>query len=155
MRNYLVVANQTIGGAQLRKELAKRIEAGPSSFYVLVPNTSAANYHVVPAAGGMLPMPSMVTAYGGPETDEEATAEARSRLDELVASLTAQGVEAEGHLGGAHPLEGIEEALAEHTFDEIILSTLPQRVSRWLQSDLPHQVERRWNVPVTTVISRH
>jgi GABA permease len=153
MRNYLVVANQTIGGAALRKELAKRIEAGPSSFYVLVPNTSAANYHSVPAAGGFIPMPSMVMSYG-PETDEEATAEARGRLDELVASLSAQGAEAEGHLGGQHPLEGIEGVLAERTFDEIILSTLPQRVSRWLQADLPHQVERRWKVPVTTVISR-
>jgi GABA permease len=153
MRNYLVVANQTIGGSELRKELAKRIEAGPSSFYVLVPNTNAAHYHVVPAAGGVLPMPTMVTSYG-PETEEEATAEARGRLEELVSILTAKGVEAEGHLGGPHPLEGIEEALAEHSFDEIILSTLPQRVSRWLQADLPHQVERRWKVPVTTVISR-
>jgi nucleotide-binding universal stress UspA family protein len=155
MRNYLVVANQTIGGAALRKELDKRIEAGPSSFYVLVPNTSAAHYHVVPAAGGVLPMPTMVTSYDAPATEEEATAEARERLDKLVSNLTAKGVEAQGHLGGAHPLEAIEEALAERTFDEIILSTLPHRVSRWLQADLPHQVERRWNVPVTTVISRH
>ena len=154
MRNYLVVANQTIGGTALRKELVKRIEAGPSSFYVLVPNTSAAHYHVVPAAGGFLPMASMVVESGGPESDEEATEEARQRLNDLVSSLTAHGVEAEGHLGGSHPLEGIEEAMAEHTFDEIILSTLPQRVSRWLAADLPHQVERRWKVPVTTVISR-
>jgi len=100
-------------------------------------------------------MPTMVTAYDTPATEEEATEEAQGRLDELVSLLTAKGVEAQGHLGGAHPLEGIEEALAEHTFDEIILSTLPQRVSRWLQADLPSQVERRWNVPVTTVISRH
>jgi len=118
-----------------------------------VPNTSAAHYHVVPAAGGFLPMASVIDA-GGPETDEEATEEARQRLNDLVSHLTAKGVQAEGHLGGAHPLEGIEEAMAEHTFDEIILSTLPQRVSRWLASDLPHQVERRWKVPVTTVISR-
>jgi cell pole-organizing protein PopZ len=153
MRNYLVVANQTIGGAALRKQLAQRIEAGPSAFYVLVPNTSAAHYHAVPAAGGFVPMPSMVTSYG-PETDEEATEEARGRLNELVSNIRAQGAEAEGHLGGQHPLDGIEEVLAERTFDEIIISTLPQRVSRWLQADLPHQVERRWNVPVTTVISR-
>jgi hypothetical protein len=153
MRKYLVVANQTIGGTALKKELAKRIEAGPSFFYVLVPNTSAAHYHVVPAAGGFLPMASVVES-GGPETDEEATEEARQRLDDLVSNLTSQGADAQGHLGGAHPLEGVEEAMAEHTFDEVIMSTLPQRVSRWLAADLPHQVERRWNVPVTTVISR-
>ena len=44
MRRYLVVANQTLQSAELRDELRKRIEAGPSSFYVLVPNTSAAHY---------------------------------------------------------------------------------------------------------------
>ena len=154
MRKYLVVANQTIGAAELRDELRKRIDAGPSSFYVLVPNTRAAHYHVVPVAGGLVPMPTMVTDYGGPESDEEATAEARQRLDQLVASLTALGVEVVGHLGSAHPLEGIEEALADHKFDEVILSTLPRRVSRWLGADLPHQVERRFGLPVTTVIAK-
>jgi GABA permease len=152
MRRYLVVANQTLGGEQLRSELRKRVEEGPSSFYVLVPNTRAAHYHVVPAAGGMVPMPTMVGE--GPETDEEATAEARDRLDRLLATLKGMGVEAEGHLGGHHPFEGVEEAFADHEFDEVIVSTLPRRVSRWLQSDLPHRVERRYDVPVTTVTSK-
>ncbi len=55
MRRYLVVANQTLQGAELREELRKRIEAGPSSFYVLVPNTSAAHYPDVPASGVLPP----------------------------------------------------------------------------------------------------
>ena len=55
MRRYLVVANQALQAAELREELRKRIEAGSSSFYVLVPNTSAAHYHVVPAPGGAIP----------------------------------------------------------------------------------------------------
>lgn len=153
MRRYLVVANQTLGAEDLEQELRKRIEAGPSSFYVLVPNTSAANYHVIPVAGGHVPMPTMVTSYR-PESDKEATAEARQRLDQLVSALTAMGVEAEGHLGSAHPLKGIEEALADREFDEVIMSTLPRRASRWLQADLPHQVERRYGLPVTTIISK-
>ncbi len=153
MRRYLVVANQTLGGDDLEDELRKRIEAGPSSFYVLVPNTRAANYHVIPVAGGHVPMPTMVTSYR-PESDKEATAEARQRLDQLVSALTAMGVEAEGHLGSAHPLKGIEEALADREFDEVIMSTLPRRASRWLQADLPHQVERRYGLPVTTIISK-
>jgi len=155
MGRYLVVANQTLGGPELRQELRKRVEEGPSTFYVLVPNTRAAHYHVVPAAGGHLPMPSMVTSYGGPETDEEATAEARERLTQLVTDLTAMGAKVEGHLGGPHPFEGIEEQFAEHEFDEVILSTLPSRVSRWLQADLPSQVERRFNVPVKTITPKH
>ena len=154
MRRYLVVANQTLGGRELREELRKRAVAGESSFYVLVPNTRAAHYHVVPAAGGFVPMPSMATGYGGPGTDEEATEEARARLSRILAELAELGVEAEGHLGSPHPLEGIEQALSDHKVDEVIVATLPKRVSRWLGSDVPQQVERRFGLPVTTIVSR-
>ena len=54
MRRVLVVANQTIGGPELRRELERRVQAGECSFHVVVPNTAAANYHVVPAAGGLV-----------------------------------------------------------------------------------------------------
>jgi MFS transporter, SP family, sugar:H+ symporter len=152
MRRYLVVANQTLGGAELQEELRNRAEAGESSFYVLVPNTSAAQHRVVPVGGGHVPAPTVVTTNGGPGSDKEATAEARQRLDQLVAGLIEQGAEAEGHLGSAKPLKGIGEAVADHDFDEVIVSVLPRRVSRWLQADLPHQVERRYGLPVTTLI---
>ena len=56
---------------ELRNELHQRIEAGPCSFYVLVPNTSAAHYHVVPAAGGFVPMPTVAADYGVPASGEE------------------------------------------------------------------------------------
>ena len=154
MRRCLVVANQTLGGRELREELRKRAGAGDYSFYVLVPNTRAAHYHVVPAAGGLVPMPSLATGYGGPETDEEATQEARERLSRMLAYLAELGVEAEGRLGSAHPLEGVEEVLAQHEFDEVIVATLPKRISRWLGSDVPHQIERRFGLPVTTIVSR-
>ncbi len=154
MRRYLVVANQTLGGRELREEIRKRVAAGDSSFYVLVPDTRAAHYHVVPAAGGLVPMPSLATGYGGPETDEEATEEARERLSRMLADLAELGVPAEGRLGSAHPLEGVEEVLAHSEFDEVIVATLPKRISRWLGSDVPHQIERRFGLPVTTVVSR-
>jgi Sugar (and other) transporter len=94
----------------------------------------------------------MVTTNGGPGSDEDATGQARHRLDGFLAYLTSMGVEAEGHLGSAHPLQGIEETLADHDFDEVIVSTLPHRLSHWLQADLPHQVERRYRLPVTTIV---
>ena len=75
VRRCLVVANRTLLGAELRAELRKRIEAGASSFYLLVPNTSAADYHAVTEASGVLP-PSLAwwaTDYRGPATDQEAT----------------------------------------------------------------------------------
>src|SRR5205823_14643266 len=89
---------------ELRNELHKRIKAGPCSFYVLVPNTSAAHYHVVPAAGGFVPMPTIAADYGAPATDEEASAQARQRLDQTLADIAAMKVRAEGDLGGAQPL---------------------------------------------------
>ena len=52
MRGYLVVANQTLQRAELADELRKRIEAGPSSFYLLVPDTRTADYPGVAAAAG-------------------------------------------------------------------------------------------------------
>ncbi|QRP49179.1 hypothetical protein [Amycolatopsis sp. FDAARGOS 1241] len=154
MRSYLVVANQTLLGPELQKELRTRIEAGPSSFYVLVPNTAAAHYHTVPAAGGLMPMPSVVLDSGRPASDEEATAQARQRLDQVLADLAAQKVQADGDLGSAHPLEAIEKVLADRDFDEIVVATLPRRASRWLKADLPHQAERRFGLPVTTITAK-
>ena len=41
MHKYLVVANQTLGGEHLIEEARRRALAGPSSFYVVVPNSRA------------------------------------------------------------------------------------------------------------------
>ncbi len=156
MRRYLVVANQTLQGAELREELRKRIEAGSSSFYVLVPNTGAAQYRVVRAGDDVL-LPSMAwwaSDYFGPATDEEATTQARRRLDQMLADLAAFGVPVKGDLGSSQPLEAIENVLIDHQFDEIIVATLPRRVSRWLRADLPRQAERRFRLPVTTIITK-
>jgi hypothetical protein len=156
MGRCLVVANRTLLGPELREELRKRIEAGSSSFYVLVPNTSAADYQVAPAAAGVLP-PSLAwwaTNYRGPATDEEASAQARQRLGQMLADLAALGVAVEGDLGSPQPLEAMEKVLLDGQFDEIIVATLPRRVSRWLRADLPHQAERRFRLPVTTIITK-
>ena len=45
----------------------------------------------------------------------------------------------------------MEDVMATHTFDEIVISTLPVRVSRWLRQDLAHRAARRFAVPVTTI----
>jgi hypothetical protein len=157
MRRYLVVANQTLQGAELRQELRKRISTGPCFFFVIVPDTKAAQYDPV-AAGGVLPQPGMwwwATYYARPATDEEATAQARERLSLMLAGLAAMGVPAEGDLGSPSPLEAIDKVLAGHRFDEIIVTTLPQHISRWLRAGLPHQAERRFGLPVTTIITSY
>ncbi len=155
MRRYLVVANQTLQAEELREELRKRISAGPCSFFVLVPNTKAAQYDPV-AVGGVLPQPGMwwwATSYARPVTDEDAAAQARERLGLMLADLASIGVTVEGDLGGSGPLEAIERVCADRQFDEIIVTTLPRPISRWLRADLPHQIERRFRLPVTTIIT--
>lgn len=62
----------------------------------------------------------------------------------------AAGTEVEGRIGVAEPLAAIEDALNTGEFDEIILSTLPTRFSRWLRLDLPHKAAGL-GLPITTV----
>jgi hypothetical protein len=157
MRRYLVVANQTLQAGELRGELGKRITAGPCSFFVIVPDTKAAQYDPV-AAGGVLPQPGMwwwATYYARPATDEEATAQARERLGLMLDGLAGLGVPVEGDLGSPDPLEAIGEACADRQFDEVIVTSLPQHVSRWLKADVPHQAQRRFGLPVTTLITSY
>src|SRR5262249_33561343 len=87
------VANQTLQAAELRGELREKISAGPCSFFVIVPDTKAADYDPV-AAGGALPHPGMwwwATSYARPATDEEATAQARQRLSLMLAGRGRPG----------------------------------------------------------------
>ena len=157
MRRYLVVANQTLQAAELRDELGTKIDAGSCSFFVIVPDTKAADYDAV-AAGGVLPQPGVwwwATQYARPATDQEATAQARQRLRLMLAGLAGLGVPVAGDLGSSSPLEAMEKVLADHQFDEIIVAALPRRVSRWLHSGLPHQAERRFGLPVTTIITSY
>ncbi len=156
MHKYLVVANQTLHGAELRDELRERIKAGPCSFFVLVPNTSAEHYDAE-AASAVLKHPGTwwwATDYAGPVNDDEAAAQARQRLKQMLGNLDALDVPVEGQLGSSDPLEAMEKVFADHQFDEIIVATLPKQVSRWLGADLPHQAERRFGVPVTTIVMK-
>ncbi len=141
MSSYLIVANQTLGGEQLLDEVRRRRTAAASSFYVIVPNTRPADI-----SGLML----VSTA----DEEHHATLRAQTRLHEALRALRAEGIEAEGNLGDSDPMVAIDEVLKERHFDEIILSTLPPGVSRWLRMDLPHQVERKFKLPLTTVTAR-
>ena len=72
----------------------------------------------------------------------------------MLADLDAPGVPVESDLGRAQPLEAMEKVFTDHRFDEIIVAALPRPVSHRLRADLPHRAERRFGLPVTTIITR-
>lgn len=131
MNRYLVVANQTLGGATLTELVVLRATLESASVHVLVPATDPADEHP--------------PATGAPSEN------ALSRLNEALERLAAAGVAATGQVGAADPMEAIRGALADNRYAGIILSTLPAGISRWLHMDLPHRIVREFNLAVEWV----
>lgn len=130
-RRILLVANQTAGGDHLLHEVRRRMAAGPCTFTLLVPASPPEDH---PAW-----------------TEGEAHALAEHRLEAALAKLRAAGAEVSGVVGDEDAYSAIGDVLLETPHDEIVLSTLPAGVSRWLKADLPSRVARRYNLPVTTI----
>jgi hypothetical protein len=55
-------------------------------------------------------------------------------------------------IGSPEPLTAVRDALQLMGFDEVIVSMLPARASRWLQLELPGRI-RALGVPVTEVVA--
>jgi len=146
MRRYLVVANQTLGGDELAKAIRDRVAGGPCEFWVVVPATPRPEL-----APRLPPMPVM----GGVPTLQMEPAEARrlaqDRLRSALGQLTGAGATADGEVGDPNPMRAVEAALKGRQFDEIIVSTLPARVSHWLHQDLPQRLQHKFHLPVTHV----
>lgn len=119
----LVVAHRTAATPTLLAQIQARAQQGPCAFVLLVPRP-----------------------YWDPETDEAA------KVIELAVPLLehAAGGEVQATVGDTDPFIAVRDALAQSEFDEIIISTLPSRVSHWLRLDLPARLERL-GLPVTLV----
>jgi hypothetical protein len=121
----LVVANRTAATPALIEAVRERAKRGPSSFALLVPQLACE----IP--------------YG----DEEA----RKTIELAIPLLEeAAGGAVTPIIGPADALLAVERVLVKQHFDEVIVSTLPDRVSAWLGRDLPSRIERL-EVPVTVV----
>jgi hypothetical protein len=134
MRRYLIVANKTLLGEPLLAKVRECLAAGPCQFHLVVPAS-----HVPGPAGW---------------TEGRERTIAGERLQVALEHFRAVDAEVEGEVGDGRPIDAIRDAILHAApFDEIILSTLPPGVSRWLHQDLPHRVERTFELPTTTIIA--
>lgn len=119
----LIVAHRTAATPLLLNAVRARAARSPCIFTLLVPRP-----------------------YWDPDTEEaEATLElAIPLLDQ------AAGSRVDGRIGESEPFVAVRDAVTAIRVDEIIISTLPARVSRWLRRDLPHRV-REFGLPVIVV----
>ena len=131
MRSYLIVANQTLASPTLATAVEERVTQGPARFHVVVPAT--------PVQHGLT-------------WDERESHEAAShRLESVLARLRDLGAEATGEVGSKDPVAAVHDALRDREVDEIILSTLPEGISRWLGQDVPSRIKGSVTMPLTVV----
>lgn len=131
MRSYLIVANQTLTSQSLTDAIKTRVANGPVRTHVVVP---------------LSPVDRRLT---WDETESRGVAQAR--LDEVVTRLREMGAEADGEVGDRDPVMAVRDALRGRDIDEIIVSTLPKGMSRWLGEDVPSRLRDSVPVPVTVV----
>jgi hypothetical protein len=143
LRRYLVVANRTLGANELIQAVRERVLQGPAEFFVLVPATHLAQLSEM----GYRTNPESVTSTG--------STMAQQQLDLGLRRLHEAGAKADGIIGDPSPLKAIRDVLEHQVFDEIILSTLPEKRSRWLRQDLPSKIRRNFQLPLTHIESAY
>jgi hypothetical protein len=125
----LVVANRTADSRQLLQLLLARHADGPIAVTMLAP----AVWEVQDPHGG--------------------TESAWRRLRAAQKRLQADGIEVSCVIGDPDPMIAFEREWQRRRYDEIVVSTLPRYLSRWLHIDLPRRIRKAADVPVTHVIA--
>lgn len=146
MRRFLVVANQTLGGQQFSDAVKERVAATECVFYVVVPAT--------PVSDQVVPLGGDTSATKAPSPGELAHAVAEQRLAAALREIQGAGGEADGQVGVSDPLDAVRDVVGRFEADEVIISTLPLGLSKWLRRDLPRQVERLTGLPVTHITGK-
>jgi len=129
----LVVANETVGGETLRRELERRSQGKSTQVLVVCPALNSPLRHWA--------------------SDEDgARAAAQVRLEASLARLREAGIEAQGEVGDGDPLQAIEDGLRTFGADEVVISTHPEGRSHWLARGIVSTARTRFAVPITHVV---
>ena len=132
-RHILVIANETVGGAELLAVLQQRSEGVREEVLVVVPALNSPVRHWA--------------------SDEDgARAAAQERLQTSLERLARAGVEARDEVGDGDPLQAMEDALRTFGADEIVISTHPEGRSHWLERNVVGAARDRFDVPITHVV---
>ncbi len=130
--HVLVVAHKTAATQPLLDAVQDRARRGPCTFTLLVPNTTHGLHKVV-------------------DPQDQQAGEAQAVIDSALPLLSkAAGSPVNGMIGDPDPIAAIHDAINLNHFDEVIISTLSARLSRWLKLDLPSKISGM-GLPVTTV----
>jgi hypothetical protein len=120
--------------------------------FLVVANVTATSAELIEALKARAPASFTLvipaTPFGG---GREAAA---AQLEQALAQLRAAGLEARGSVGNADPILAVTDAWDPKRYDEIIVSTLPMRFSKWLHAGLPERIGKLTDAPVTHVVSQ-
>ena len=130
----LIVARQTADGEPLQRAVAQRAKRGRCNFTLLVPAEVHGLHRVV-------------------DPEDHGVAEAERTITAALPLLSrAAGADVTGMIGSHNPVAAVADAINLRGFDEVVISMLQPRLSRWLHLDLPRKVAGM-GLPVTTVVA--
>ena len=132
MKRILVVANETVAGKPLIDAVRERGAGDEIDVHVICPQNQPRHGYVI--------------------YDSTVRDAAENRLQMTLALLREAGIEADGEVMDPDPYAAVMDALGEHDYDEIIISTHPETRSGWLREGLVDRVRRASHRPVEHVV---
>jgi hypothetical protein len=134
MANVLVMANRTAESPELLEALKERAAKGDAAFTLVIPSTP----HGISWAADM-------------SAGED---EAEHHREAFMEELRGEGLDIkDARIGDPDPLAAAQDAVNLGDFDEVIVSTLPLKISKWLKLDMPSKVRAATGLPVTHVVA--
>jgi hypothetical protein len=130
-RRVLVISNETVEAEVLRDTIAAH--ARTVEVVVVAPALNSRLRHWL-------------------SDEDPARCAAEDRLAGCLEALGRAGVDVDGWVGDADPMQAIADALAVFRADELLIATHPEERSNWLAHDLVGRACARFSLPVVHLV---